>query len=390
MNTPKHQRLVVLHIPKTAGTSLRGALQGAYGPNAGYWYGRDDEPLAKTYAPGPLTGRTYVGGHKRLSFYPPEDQPLYCAIVRHPAERVASYFSYVARPQAADDNAGLVAREIQLSRWLKLGIKPDSLVESIKQSAAFRKGIRNTQCDYLSRGKADFASVRATVEEENFVIAETSRLQALTDRLGLLFHWPGTPDLRINAAVPGVNAHILQEPGAAALVAELTQEDQKLYDFITGEHEGLYENLPALAAFESALGLPAASPDREPGRYAWDRVDLQLPDRLIVGPGKPVEVSIRIHNHSREYLNPALGAGLFFGFRLLNGMGENIGIECQRTRLNSLIAPGDSHEQQIRVLIPPRHFHQVSAIKVSMIHAGKYWIDQLSPSHPQVVSVTAS
>lgn len=141
--SPPRGTLVAVHVPKTAGTSLRGALTGAYGDGLREDY--DDRPLtrprgvrrAKALAHGLLhAGRTMdaacVYGHFLPVKYRWCREVRFALWVRDPVDRVLSRYAHYLRDVAAGDEShaarGLVPG-LSLDGFLALTNYRDTLAE---------------------------------------------------------------------------------------------------------------------------------------------------------------------------------------------------------------------------------------------------------------------
>ncbi len=237
-------QLVFLHIPKTAGTSLRQRMNQAYRIENVFWIGVDCN-TSTTKFPSELIGEAAVmGGHRGISFYPEDLSPIYCSVLRDPLERAVSLFAYYTRPDLAELPGQQRERENQLKRMLGLGIKPDSLADSIEQCAAFRSAISEQQCGYLSRGEANFAEALQTLRDNEFLVGSQASYNKFYGAMAAMLSWQHSSAARINTGRENYAREYLDDTRVATLVKELNPEDYKLWHFVEGENGGLYHNLP--------------------------------------------------------------------------------------------------------------------------------------------------
>jgi hypothetical protein len=296
--------LVFLHIPKAAGTSQRGAFQKHYGADNIFWFGRDCPPDIRRYPQDQIGERFVVGGHKPLSFYPRHIDPLYCAILRHPIERVISLFGFYTRPELAITEGEKGVRTKVLHQKRSEGIDPDSMLLSIRNCGPFREEISNFQCRYLSLGASTFAGVRKSLKKIDHVIGTMSSHDSFHRELGALLGWPEVPPVMVNRSRDNYSAPFLQDEELLALISELNREDQKLVEWVQTEHQGLcmglrdarerrrrLRNLPLLPTVHKARELTLDDardlwPPRGPQKLKWPlgRMMVSEPHKLVYMP----------------------------------------------------------------------------------------------------------
>jgi hypothetical protein len=169
--------LFFLHIPKTAGTSLRRSLERACNDRMVDCYPPFEagNPINKT---GSLKDNAIVYGHLSWgvhSFY--DAKPIYAAILREPVERVISWYGY-KRVSVARDSTGEVAQNT-LADLVAAGH-----MELNNHMTQIVSGVNLTP----SNGEAAFAL--ACENLKNFAWVSTNRrlhedIPALSDYLGV-------------------------------------------------------------------------------------------------------------------------------------------------------------------------------------------------------------
>jgi len=374
-------KFIFLHIPKAAGTSFRTMIWDLINPEERFWYGMDSNPRVASYSEDTLEGRRFIGGHKGIKFYPAGELNLYCSLMRDPVARVVSLFSYYTRPESGTDERSFKRRSRQLERWLELGIDPDSIVRSLETCQPFRNEVENHQCAYLGIKGRSFESALETLSSHNFVVGDSSQLGLFTRELSELFNWPELKDTRGNVTREGGHSGILDEGGAEDLIRELCREDQKLYDFITRENQGLFVNLPSQPLLKQHLSYRPPSEGLAFTRSAWEKVRIQTPVELKVRADGETGLEIVLENNSKEILEPNLGKGVYFAFKLLDADGRASKINCVRTPLNCSVPAGGQHRQAIVVKIPPEQYQGTHSIRLGILVRGHFWVEQFSPLH---------
>lgn len=206
--------LFFLHIPKTAGTSLRRSLERACNDRMVECYPPFEEgnPVNRT---GPLKDDAVVYGHLSWgvhTFY--GAQPIYAAILREPVERVISWYGH-KRASAVLDSTGEVARNT-LADLVTAGHP-----ELNNHMTQIVSGMNLTP----SNGEAALAL--ACENLKNFAWVSTNRrlqddIQALSDYLGVKVP-------RARRANVGKPVAISSEDRAAAIAAN--QLDTVLFEY---------------------------------------------------------------------------------------------------------------------------------------------------------------
>lgn len=215
-----HPQICILHIPRTAGTSLRRFVIEAVGRDQVFWHGvdghLDDVPSARLARYRVIGGhRTYAQVHWGLSdrrntlprpgralMRPPR---IYCSVLREPRAQVLSHYRYLAGggPHA----------------WAA-----DTLAAALAPGAKFARRSQGIQCRYLcGRGSARAAVAR--IGRGDFLVGTQERLGEFAGVLAEL--------LGARAALTHENASTVRDPAVDAVLSaridRITSEDARLY-----------------------------------------------------------------------------------------------------------------------------------------------------------------
>jgi hypothetical protein len=380
-------KLIFLHIPKAAGTSFRAMVWDMSEADERFWYGMDTNPNVTDYSEAILEGKRFIGGHKGIKFYPADTQNLYCSLLRDPVARVKSLFSYYTRPEGGVDERSFNRRNKQLQRWLELGIDPASIVNSLKNCQAFRNEVENHQCAYLSHRDRSFEGALETIAQNNFIVGVSDKIKLLTDQLSTMFDWPELKTVHGNVTRAGGHDGILEEDGAEELIRELSQEDQKLYDYVAGEHKGLLSHVPAEILLRHHLSLYENPGEQTFSKAAWSKVKLETAPTLAVHRQGATSLDVTLNNDSGEFLDSTLGQGVFFAYRLLDESGEVSRANCARTQLSDSVPGAGRHQQSIKIRIPTAQFDNTATIRVGMLVKGAHWVEKFNLAHTATVTL---
>ncbi|ARN74953.1 sulfotransferase family 2 domain-containing protein [Oceanicoccus sagamiensis] len=134
-------------------------------------------------------------------------------------------------------------REKQLARWIKKGIDPDSLYNSIKNCRSFRKEIRNIQCSYLSRYSASFEGVKKTLKKHDCLIGDAGHLLPFQTEIARLLNMDSILLDNVNNSKQNYTHKISIDDKTSALIKQLNQEDIKLYNFVCENSDRLINTI---------------------------------------------------------------------------------------------------------------------------------------------------
>jgi hypothetical protein len=384
-------RLVCLHIPKTAGSSLRETIKVVYGPERMHWFSDDDGLLGRNrFKESAIADKLFIGGHRPLKYYPADNTHLYFAALRHPVERARSLFSYFTRPEEGGSKGNIAERQRLKAQWVKQGIVPESFMHSIERCKPFREAIYNEQCRYLSTGAATFEAALETLRSGNFLIGNSTHLGSLLSTLGMTFGWPETKEVRTNISVAKGEDDILSEPGVVERILELGAEDMKLYEYVQQEHDGLYCNMPDR---ELLLASPLHFTDvqqRAMSDMAWRKLELSAVDPEEKAQQGRTTINLRVRNGSREYLNPECEDRIAISYKLLDEQGEIIERANPRSPLEAVVEPGASVDIPVKLVVPDNLPSKVASVRFSVMVEKRFWLFRIHPEHALDIPVASA
>ena len=125
-------------------------------------------------------------------------------------------------------------------------------------------------------------------------------------------------------------------------------------------------------------------------KSAWQHVTLEAPTTLeLYGRHNRGYLDVTLANNSDQALLPGSDNEIAFSYRLLDQRGASRPLECIRTPLTQAVLPGARHTQKVTVMIPAEDIEGVGAVRVGLLHEGRYWVESLYPDHPCTVNIVS-
>jgi hypothetical protein len=365
-------KLVHLHIPKTGGTSQRFVLLDLYGKEDVYWFGIDDRS-GDPFDAAEVANYRIVGGHKPLNFYPGDLDALYTAVIRDPIIRAASLYSYYAKPEYAHGQSG---RDAHYQIWLDRGMDPNSIVNSLQQCAEFRHEVNNQQCRFLSRQAARFEDVLETLENTPALICTSDKTAAMNEQLAALLDWKLVPQQSLNKSRGNTNELILQEPGAREAIADLVQEDLKLFSYINESCDGVYRNIRNPEKY--ALELQAHSQENAP--LFWNHVSVFTKGHVI-GSTAGSSTGIVITNDTNTDISQDKFPDLEIAYEIVDEIGELLSPTPITAPLDGVIPARGKLVHDLQVVVPPQLMQRAARIAIGLTLGPNQAVSRYNPLH---------
>ncbi|MEO0438530.1 MAG: hypothetical protein AAF098_16645 [Pseudomonadota bacterium] len=263
--------LTILHIEKSAGTSIREYLYTTFGRNAVFWWGID-APIASNRAD-LQSGKYIVGGHRALHQYSNLVDRAFIATLRDPVERAVSFYSYICRQEIVD--------------WKRDGFDPHDFFHTLKHCERFRDAITNRQTWYFARERS-FAEAQNLILSGGFLLGTVASvdhiLHAISAYMGVDFE----PAPRVNQGPLDYRNSMNINEAALSEIESLNIEDRKLFDMIHKQSNSLVNTVSDdwWSGFRSRINV------------VYQRARLMI-----------VEVHHEIHGHERLELDLLLMPG---------------------------------------------------------------------------------
>jgi len=364
--------LIYLHIEKSAGTAQRTLFWANYGRENVAWSGLD----SSGHIPRDIlrfSQRPVLGGHLDFDvFNSLRRRCLFTAVVRRPLDRAISLFYYLAHN----------AHDEQRKGWRKRGLDPENMTRTIERCQKFRDELKNAQCWRLGGG-GSFDGVLQRLETSNFVIGDYEVVNEFNRKLGELLSWHTVNMGTYNVAGrPGYQDEIRREPELAERIAELTEEDERLYAFVQ-KSNGVY-HVPDERLFRATLSANALR--RQPTATLIENVVLSLvKGSEIEWNNDSGRLEVRITNRSTATLAASGPSRFMLGYHWL---GEKGGIieEGLRIPLPHNLASDESVVVSARIRPPSDRVVSGRKVRLSMIAVGRHWLASVNHDHGLVIA----
>ena len=248
MAADPNERLIFLHLPKTAGVNIRELLLREYPGPRSFIRGSPDHRDLFRKSRKEREAYLVVGGHYRFGLHLLFDSPSrYMTLLRDPLERVNSHFAYIQWQALHVWHARIVAAGISLEQWVRSGLADawDNLqVRRLTLRADDDVPFGETTRQMLDEAKRilsdriDFLGITERYKESVGLFAEQLGWQqpVTIERLNV------SPNRQSAADLP---------PSARAAILEHNEFDLELYTF-AGD---LFERRLSSAASPRASGL---------------------------------------------------------------------------------------------------------------------------------------
>ena len=221
------EKLVFLHIEKSAGSSQREIFQSVIGQEYVFWWGLDSGSLK--FNSTEIEQMAVVGGHRRIAFYNKSNY-LYLALVRNPVERVISLFNYLRIHEAAN--------------WREKGLDTQSFDNTFNDSEAFKRHITSAQCVYVS-GFTQAEAANMHIRSGKYLVGSFENLEKFNQVLAVRLGWADYELKHSNQGNAGYSNTIQIGEDVHERLLSCLEEDIKLYEFIKQQQQGLVDSTSA-------------------------------------------------------------------------------------------------------------------------------------------------
>lgn len=220
----KKPLLCVVHIPKTAGTTIRETLSSILGSEKIYWIG-NRYPIDhwESAAGSDFNDYLVVGGHVGAHAFEKKIRrpKAYLTLVREPIQRVISLFDFITKGP-------------DLSHPLRDELKGMTLIEAVEKSSRFRVEVENRQCTLIG-GAPRYSDALKSISEKIWFINRHEHIEDLIRRVCEAFEWSFKPLIIANVSR---RVRYFEEYHSTEIIAalrEINQQDIFLYESLTAQ-----------------------------------------------------------------------------------------------------------------------------------------------------------
>lgn len=221
-------RLIFLHIPKTAGVNIRELLSRQYHHLPTFIRGSPDHQMLFRMRPRDREAYRVVGGHYRFGLHLFFDSPSrYMTFLRDPLERVISHHAYIRWQSLHAWHERVNAANLSLEQWVKLGT-----ADAFDNLQVRRLTSRSDEeMPFLQTTRQMLDEAKRILEERVDFLGVTERYEESIRLFARQLDWrePVTVE-RLNAS-PNRQAAASLSPSTRAAILDHNALDIELYAF---------------------------------------------------------------------------------------------------------------------------------------------------------------
>jgi hypothetical protein len=216
--------IYLIHIQKTAGTSVRFYLEKAFGPEKCLWHApnlssetRGNLSQIAVSDPGRFNRYKAIGGHISFGRIPSpilDRRPIFVSALRNPVARIVSHYQHIR------NSAGHGLHD-------QVGNK--TLFKALK-TRGFAAVSDRVQIDYLC-GRKDLKYLLEALNRSKYIIGKQEKIESLFRYLSTTFGFPVFQDVHVNIGAPGYEKQIEEQPDYHEAVELIRRMNKEEYDF---------------------------------------------------------------------------------------------------------------------------------------------------------------
>lgn len=227
--------IYLIHIQKTAGTSLRFYFAKCFGAKKCLWHAPTDRSeswgnLFNIAASDPdrFDNVRATGGHISFEKIPSEirnKSPIFVSTLRDPVARIVSHYEHI-RKQTDHRLHGEVA-----GKTLFLALR----------SPGFAAVSNRVQIEYLC-GSPELKALRETLARHRFIVGKQEKIDDLFHYLSTTFELPPVDKVHVNSSKAGYEKEVEAQPDYAKAVEFIRKMNREEYEFY-GSFDAVWSNV---------------------------------------------------------------------------------------------------------------------------------------------------
>lgn len=244
----RDRSIIFLHIPKTAGTTLHRIIERQYSADRIHSFGSDAQGAVRDFKSMPEARRAEIKvlkGHMAFGLHEFLPQPsAYIGMLRHPTERVVSYYYHILRNPGHYLHQHVVSHQLSLKDVVSGELTPDLDNGQVRLVSGVWNEVPCGSCfprmlDQAKRNVEEHFAVMGLVEEFD------ASLMLLMRAFG--WRWYNLLYVRANVAPDRPTRQDLSQD-TLAVIRQYNELDLALYDFARDAFEAQKGDCGYLAA----------------------------------------------------------------------------------------------------------------------------------------------
>jgi hypothetical protein len=223
-NESSNRLIYLIHIQKTAGTSIRFYFEKGFGAEKCFWHAPNQSSTTRgnllniaVTDPSHFAHFRVIGGHLAFNKIPKQilaRSPIFVSALRNPVSRIVSHYQHIR----SSPTHGLSAQ-----------VAGKTLFQAMK-APGFAAVSDRLQIEYLC-GRKDLKSLHDALDKGKYMIGKQEKIDELFRQLSATFGIPVFNDVQVNISKPGYEKEIEQQPDYQKAIEVIREMNTVEFDF---------------------------------------------------------------------------------------------------------------------------------------------------------------
>jgi hypothetical protein len=223
-NNSKNSLIYLIHIQKTAGTSIRFYFEKGFGADKCLWHAPNQASKTRgnlmniaVTDPDRFNQFKVIGGHVGFGKIPQrilDKSPVFVSALRNPVARVVSHYQHI---------------RTSTSHGLHDQVAGKTLFQAMK-AQGFAAASDRIQIEYLC-GRKDVKFLHQALDRGKYIIGKQEKMDDLFRHLSTTFGLPVFQDVHVNISKPGYEKEIEEQSDYDAAVEFIRRMNKDEYEF---------------------------------------------------------------------------------------------------------------------------------------------------------------